>query len=324
MAPDLESYDRIVVAFSGGKDSLAALLLLRDRGVDMRKVELWHHDVDGGGRLFMDWACTPDYCRAVARHLGVPIYFSQRDGGIEREMGRHGTPTAPVTTEAPGNKVLVVGGKGPAGTRGLFPQVSPDLRVRWCSAYVKIDVMDSAIRAQERFTVGRTLVITGERAEESANRARYATFEPHRADNRDGARSPRYIDHWRPIHDWSEVRVWAIIERHGIVPHVAYQLGWNRLSCMTCIFGSANQWATIRAVFSHRFEIIAQKEAATGRTIQRKASVRQLADAGTPYPAALSRPDLVAQANSHEWTLPIVTNAWTLPAGAFGENAGPT
>ena len=54
-------------------------------------------------------------------------------------------------------------GNGPAGTRGIFPQTSPDLRVRWCSPALKIDVLAAAIRNQPRFLDGRTLVITGER-----------------------------------------------------------------------------------------------------------------------------------------------------------------
>lgn len=51
-APDLDSYSRIIVAFSGGKDSVACVLHLLDLGM-RDQLELWHHDVDGreGGRL---------------------------------------------------------------------------------------------------------------------------------------------------------------------------------------------------------------------------------------------------------------------------------
>ncbi len=38
---DLASYDKIIVYFSGGKDSLACLLLLLVLGVDPTKIELW-------------------------------------------------------------------------------------------------------------------------------------------------------------------------------------------------------------------------------------------------------------------------------------------
>ena len=59
---DPRTYDRVLVAFSGGKDSLACVLHLLDRGGAPEKIELHHHDVDGGGRTFMDWSITPGYC----------------------------------------------------------------------------------------------------------------------------------------------------------------------------------------------------------------------------------------------------------------------
>ena len=330
--PDLASYDRILVAFSGGKDSLAALLktlrMLDEHGIDRSKVELHHHDVDGDGAIFMDWEITRGYCEAVAAHLELPLLYSYKIGGFQREMNREESPTAPIRFEVlreDGTKEMrEVGGDGPNGTRQKFPQVSADLSVRWCSGYLKIDVMARLITNQDRFNRSRTLVITGERAQESAARSKYLTFEPHRTDRRSG-RLARHVDHWRPIHDWSEEQVWDIIKDFGIVPHVAYQLGWARLSCITCIFGSPDQWATIKHVFPERFEQIAGPEEKFGVTIRRNGSVREIADKGTPYEAALASPGLVALANSREWTQPICVapEAWQLPAGAFGENAGP-
>lgn len=321
---DHASYDHILVAFSGGKDSIAALLALFEAGVPASRIELHHHDVDGGAKTFMDWTCTTDYCRAVAASFGMPIYFSFKEGGFEREMDRDQAPTAPIIFETP-EGVREAGGKGPNGTRGKFPQVSPDLSVRWCSAYLKIDVMAASIRNQDRFLGKRILVVTGERAQESASRARYQTFEKHRTDTRHGTRKMRHVDHWRPVHAWDEEKVWDIIRRFGVVPHVAYQLGWSRLSCLSCIFGSADQWATIRSVFPEHFERVAEREARTGSTIQRTRSVRELADRGTCYEAALLRPDLVEQAKSDRYRLPVRVNPseWVLPAGAFGESAGP-
>ncbi len=64
--PDLHAYRRIVVAFSGGKDSLAALLHLLRLGVSGDVIELHHYDVDGHGPTFMDWPCTASYVREIA------------------------------------------------------------------------------------------------------------------------------------------------------------------------------------------------------------------------------------------------------------------
>jgi 3'-phosphoadenosine 5'-phosphosulfate sulfotransferase (PAPS reductase)/FAD synthetase len=206
-----------------------------------------------------------------------------------------------------------------------FPQVSSDLSVRWCSPYLKIDVMAALIRNQPRFTGKRTLVVTGERAEESPAREKYKTFEPHKTDIRANRTKPRHVDTWRPIHKWLEADVWSIIRRFGIVPHVAYQLGWSRLSCLACIFGSPSQWATILHVFEERFLKIEAYEARFNKTIRRTETIRQAAAKGTPYAAALARPDLVELANSDGWTGPIIVSPeeWQLPAGAYGEKAGP-
>jgi 3'-phosphoadenosine 5'-phosphosulfate sulfotransferase (PAPS reductase)/FAD synthetase len=331
MTPDLNSYDAILVGFSGGKDSLACVLHLLKLGVDPRKIELHHHDVDGGAEHFMDWAVTRSYCDRVAAELagGIAIYHSYKIGGFEREMTRQDSATAPIWFETPdesGEKIAFeVGGNGPLNTRRKFPQVSANLAVRWCSAYLKIDVMAALIRNQDRFLNKRTLVVTGERAEESAARANYQSFEPHRTDSRAGSRKCRHVDHWRPIHGWDEKQVWDIIHEYGVVPHVAYQLGWSRLSCLACIFGSPNQWATILHVFKERFLKIEAYEKAFNVTIRRSTTIRQAAEKGMPYPAALARPDLVALANAEEWTGPIIVSPmeWQMPAGAFGEAVGP-
>ena len=125
------------------------------------------------------------------------------------------------------------------------------------------------------------------------------------------------------MHAWGEHAVWDILARHGVLPAIPYQLGFGRLSCMTCIFGTPALWATIRLIARAWFDRVAGYERQFGCTIQRARSVRDLADRGTPYPAALAQPDLVAEALAPRWTGPIRTAAWQLPAGAFGEAAGP-
>lgn len=94
----------------------------------------------------------------------APNCFELSNGGIDRAGGQ----------------------RGKLSTRCKFPQCSPDLKVRWCSSYLKIDVCSLAIINQQRFRGIRTLVLSGERGEESAARAKYNIFEPDRADLRNG------------------------------------------------------------------------------------------------------------------------------------------
>lgn len=335
---DLAAYDHIIVFFSGGKDSIASVLTLFEAGAPRERIELWHHDVDGReGSHLMDWPCTPAYCRAFASAFDLPICFSWKVGGFEGELLRQDAPTAATAFETPAGDVCFVGGhSSKRSTRRRFPQVSADLRVRWCSAYLKIDVAARAICNQPRFLGKQTLVASGERAEESAARAQYCRFAPHRTDPRaqrhpqfSGAarrrRTERHVDHWRPIHGWSAAEVWDALRRWRINPHPCYRLGWGRCSCAGCIFLSDDGWASLRAVNPAQFERLAAYEQEFGHTIRRSESIVVAADRGTPY--ASITPAAIAAALSPTFDEPIILPpdvAWQLPAGAYGDTAGPT
>ncbi len=235
-------------------------------------------------------------------------------------MLRENRLTAPTRFETPNGLFQAGGNRGRPNTRRKFPQISGDLAVRWCSSYLKIHVMDIAICNQPRFNGKRLLTISGERAEESPNRARYAPLE--RGRNHSGV---RHEDRWRPVHQWPESKVWEIIKRHGINPHPAYRLGWGRLSCFYCIFGSKNQWATGRLIDPGGFRRIRDYEADFGITIRRNHTpIDSFADMGIAYPNLDPRD--IATAMSETFNEPIILppGQWRLPRGAFGEQAGPT
>ncbi len=181
----------------------------------------------------------------------------------------------------------------------------------------------TSIRNQKRFNHARTLVVTGERREESSARAKYLEFEPHRADGRDVRRLKRHVDQWRAVIDFTERDVWEMLERHLINPHPAYRLSFGRVSCMKCIFGNADQWASVRAIDPAGFQKIVDYESEFGVTIKRKLNVIQTADAGTPY---AMKPEDVRAAMSREFNEPIIMTpgTWRLPAGAYGDSCGPT
>lgn len=320
---DINSYDTIICAYSGGKDSLSCFLNILEAGVPKEKIELWHHCIDGKeGSNLMDWPITEDYCRKVALAFEVPLFLSWKQGGFEREMLRNNQLTAPTMFEDENHIIQQVGGTaGKPSTRLKFPQVSPDLSVRWCSAYLKIDVCAAAIRNQNRFLNKKVLLVTGERGEESKARSKYKIFEPDRADNRNGKSVIRTIDHYRPIRDWKEQLVWDIIERFKVRVHPAYYLGWGRVSCAACIFGSKDQFASLNKINPAQVEKVANYEDSFGITIKRKESVRELVAKGTPY-ASMKKED-IQDALSHEFSKEIFMENWILPAGAFGESCGP-
>jgi len=203
-----------------------------------------------------------------------------------------------------------------ANTRRMYPAKTASLMTRWCSAYCKIMVGDAAIANQPRFKHTRVLVLTGERAEESSARAKYQTFEAHKTTCKS-----RHVDHWRPVHGWSNDRVWAELERAGVNPHPAYRLGFGRTSCQFCIFQGADHWATHQVLSPERFETIARFEDEFGHTIDAAESVRDLARRGSVLPAA--SPEVAAEADDAAWNGPAFLPAgeWTRPAGADADQS---
>jgi 3'-phosphoadenosine 5'-phosphosulfate sulfotransferase (PAPS reductase)/FAD synthetase len=323
----LDSYDHIIVAFSGGKDSLACLLHVLEQGADPARIELWHHEVDGReGRRLMDWPCTTSYVRKVAQALGVSLRSSWREGGIEGEMMRENQPTGAVWFEDGAGQMVRTGGDSDKlNTRLRFPQVGNDLSTRWCSAVAKIGVADAAINNQDRFLNRRTLFVTGERAEESSARANYAVLEPHRRDTRNGTRRRRHVDHWRCVHGWTEAEVWRIIEKWNVNPHPAYRLGFSRCSCATCIFSGDDHWATLKVILPEQFAAISAREQQFGVSIDRaKRSVCTRAARGRSF---TMDPSVVIEATSEEWPgeAILLPGTWRLPIGAFGSpGSGPS
>ena len=316
---DLDTYDRVIVCMSGGKDSLACLLHLIESGVDLARVELWHHEIDGReGSSLMDWSFMAEYNRQLAGAFGVSIYYSWLDGGFEGEMLKQNAYSRPHKFETPEGIVSLERNtnREPA-TRMRFPQQSANLQTRWCSSALKVDVARRALNNQPRFNGRKVLFITGERREESANRAKYYQLQVHSCDRR-GGKMQRHVDAWRPVLDWPEEKVWEILERHNLIPPVPYRLGWNRSSCMTCIFNNARIWATIVRYFPERASRIQEYENQFGVTISRKRmTVIELSKTATPL--EIDDVDALEQSTRFDYTLPILAEpgAWKLPAGAF-------
>lgn len=340
-----------IVAFSGGKDSLAAVLSLLEMGVPRDEIELWHHLIDGapGSPARFDWPCTEDYVRAVGEALGIRVRFSWKDGGFEGEMTRENAVTRGVYYEdedrnveylppAPPSRFcaecrLFFRGDEPAcmecgaprdgfSTRMKYPQVSADLSVRWCSAYLKIMVCRRVLSNDPRFSDGYFWLLSGERREESSARAKYKEAERHSSSNK-----KRLVHQWRNVIDWTEEQVWAIIRRWNLFAHPCYYLGFSRCSCMCCIFGDRNQWATIQEMAPKTFEWHASNEKLFGLTIKRGESVEQQAACGTSYIANCPRELVDLALNSHyprDRVFVPQGSQWEIPCGAFKKSGGPT
>lgn len=325
MKYNIHGYDHYLVQFSGGKDSTAVFLYLLEQGIPREKIELWHQNIDAGEKGFMDWEITPEYCRRFAESFGVKIYFQWKIGGFRREMLRHNSLTAPTRFEQPDGTIGQAGGTlNKPNTRMKFSQLSADLNVRWCSGYLKVDVCKTSIVNQERFRGKQVLVISGERGEESPQRAKYAIFERDKSDKRDNLKLCRHVDRFRPLRDWKEQQVWEIIERYRVHVHPCYYMGWARCSCKFCIFSSPNQMASAALVSPALIEELIIFEKKFGYTMKRNTDLRTFIATGKPYSSIT--PELIRLGTGHIYDLPIIipgTEPWALPVGAYGESVGP-
>lgn len=168
----LEEYDLIVVLFSGGKDSTACYYKLLELGVPKEKIELWHHDIDGGHpSRRMDWKCTQNYVKALADAEGIKLRVSYRVNGFFGELYRIGASepiewidpeTGEIMRCKPSQNYLkceelkekctedMEEQLRQYGYRMKFPAKSGDLSRRWCSAYLKIAVADSVMSNLDR------------------------------------------------------------------------------------------------------------------------------------------------------------------------------
>lgn len=162
---DLDMYETIILCMSGGKDSIACLDVLLQAGVPPSKIEMWHHLVDGNEseHNFMDWAFMDDYVKKLGLAFGIPVYNSWLKHGFEGEMLKENSTAHGHIFETPDGNVEL--GRDPkfTGTRLKYPQVSGDLKVRWCSSSLKIEVGKRSLANQDRFLHQNTLFITGER-----------------------------------------------------------------------------------------------------------------------------------------------------------------
>ncbi|SDO16857.1 Phosphoadenosine phosphosulfate reductase family protein [Paenibacillus sp. yr247] len=273
----LETYTKIIVLFSSGKDSLASLLHLLELGVPKEKIELWHHIIDRGSDKKMDHKVTIPYTEAVSKAFGIPLKYSWREGGFWSEVYRRGS-TAPVRFEDE-EGIQTVEPKAwhrseelkemmqqaelednldllekcrkeldAIGYRMKFPAKGADLSTRYCSAYLKI-MVGSTVIAHSASTKRncKLLIISGERRGESNNRSRYNEIEKHGMNAE--IKNNRTVHVWRSVIDWSLRDVWEKIRRFRINPNPVYAVGFNRCSCAGCLFNQPSHWLAVKELY---------------------------------------------------------------------------
>lgn len=134
----------------------------------------------------------------------------------------------------------------------------------------------------------------------------------------------RYVDRYRPIRDWTERRIWDLLEKYRVRPHPCYFMGFGRCSCKFCIFGNANQFASAACISHQNFSQLVNFEKEFGYTLKRDTDLSTLIKKGVPYHDIT--PELARLATSYQYNSDIFipySQQWNLPSGAFKKCGGP-
>jgi len=235
-----------VVSHSGGKDSQAMLLRVRQL-IPAERIVVVHVEMHE-----MEWPGTAEHALYATLLAGIPEnrFFRLKAAENLLEMvyrRRQDRPDVPSW---------------------------PSSVYRTCTSGLKrtpIENFMDWITAAEGWPM--IVDVEGLRADESADRAGEAAWEPHRQYGvrctKEGmvAKVPRNWWRWLPIKHLDTAEVFATIAQFGQVPHWAYAAGNERLSCMFCILGRLDD---LRNAAIHNPELYAryvQAERDTGWTM---------------------------------------------------------
>jgi 3'-phosphoadenosine 5'-phosphosulfate sulfotransferase (PAPS reductase)/FAD synthetase len=227
----------IVVSFSGGKDSVATLLLALEQYPGQ---VIAHHQI-----ILEDWPGTVEYCQATCKRLGVQLHMSQGIyHGYQCELCQERYLTSlPIghcrkCKSQERQQLLTI--VDSVLDLVEWRQAWPSLAIRFCTSYFKRDNFNKWVREHRELLGTRPVVAMGERWRESRGRAKLPTLRE---------RSKlEYMLEWRPVLDYRRIEIFRKMRDYSIEPHYCYQAqgmtehqmyeedqeGGPRMSCVMC------------------------------------------------------------------------------------------
>jgi 3'-phosphoadenosine 5'-phosphosulfate sulfotransferase (PAPS reductase)/FAD synthetase len=234
----------VVVSLSGGKDSVAALLVALGT-IDSRQV-IAHHQI-----ILEDWPGTQEYCQAVCDRLRVPLYMTQAvyTGYECCQCGQCYLTSAsePVCRVCSCHEARFLMQVASVLDLVRWRKMWPSLEVRFCTSYFKRDNFNRWARANRALLGPHPVIALGERARESRGRAKLPVL-------RERAGLPWMLE-WRPVLTWRRIDVFRKLQSCGIEPHYCYKAqgmseedmyesnveGGPRMSCVMCFLKAPSE-----------------------------------------------------------------------------------
>ena len=202
------------------------------------------------------------------------------------------------------------------GKRHKFPAKGGTHSGRWCSGNLKAAVQDSVTaNLEETKHDKKILIVSGERRGESAGRSKYNEMEIHRTNAT--AKAHRVVHQWRCCIDYSEKDVWELLKRHHINPHPCYRIGWNRCSCMMCIFSTPRLFAGVKELFPDDYASLRHDEEVLGFTLDNKKNLDEFIGDTQSCVCRNDKKAIHSILTGEFRTEDIYTENWNYPVGAF-------
>ncbi|EPH3360579.1 phosphoadenosine phosphosulfate reductase family protein [Citrobacter freundii] len=229
---------------SGGKDSQAMLIKLLDV-IPKHQLVVVHASLGA-----VEWPGSLELARQQAMDAGLPFIVATARKTLMEMVARRfeNRPEVP-----------------------SWPSAS----TRQCTSDLKRGPIQREIRAYAKANGFKVIVnCLGLRAQESPGRAKKQMFRKNETDSN----SVLTWYEWLPIHEIMTDEVFATIRESGQLPHYAYALGNERLSCVFCIMASRNDLRNGGRYHPELLEQYAALEALTGYTMHmNRIPIRELA-----------------------------------------------
>jgi 3'-phosphoadenosine 5'-phosphosulfate sulfotransferase (PAPS reductase)/FAD synthetase len=249
-------------SISGGKDSAAMSLFLKEQGIEHRRVFFdtgWEH----------------------------PDLYSYLKDELPEAIGEIEFLTPPLPNLDEEQEALAVYfeellGHSPSGMlrwiiyKGMFPS-----RIhRWCTQNLKMKTIKAFMKSND---FERPVNVVGIRADESEARSKLPERE---------ISTSMDCMVWRPLIRWTVQDVIDIHHRHGLRPCKLYLQGAKRVGCWPCIFSRKSEVRYMAETDSSRVDLIRELEAA----VQKIAAARhqKIIDEGGEMKKTLRPPTFFA------------------------------
>ena len=207
----------VLLSISGGKDSNAMVFTVVDTIKQNNwncAIELIHADLGAA-----EHPMTANYIEEFRRYVDLPLNIALR----YTLEGKRQDLVEQIEERAKSDKIPF-----------------PDSNNQWCTSDNKRGPLDRLVTPHE----GIVIMAMGMRAEESTRRSKMACcrIRPSKKPTK-----KRTTYDWLPLHNYTEINVWNVINQFGGHYHPMYKkeethtgLGNNRLSCALCILADKN------------------------------------------------------------------------------------